>query len=88
MGASSSKQTSLTSALQVVELPLEVVHSGRVQEGWQAAAREVVLQHLWVVLQDLPVDQLPHLLNGQLAALKVKRQLGDGLRHKDAVKTG
>jgi len=33
--------------------------------------------HLRVVLQDLPVDELPDLLNGQLPPLKLKRQLAD-----------
>lgn len=40
-----------------------------------AASSTLNNPHLWVILQDLPVDELPHLLNRQLAPLKVKRQL-------------
>lgn len=39
------------------------------------------LQDLGVVLQDLAVDEVAHLVRLQLAALKLKGQLADGLRH-------
>ena len=49
-------------ALQVRELALEVVHRAGVHEaGLLPPARQVVRQHVRVVLQDLPVDQVPHL---------------------------
>jgi hypothetical protein len=59
--AAAISSSTRTAALEVDELALEVVDRAGVQEARQAAAREVVLQHLGVVLQDLPVDQLTHL---------------------------
>lgn len=51
--------------LQVRKLALEVVHGRGVDKvGLAVAARQVVGQHLGVVLQDLAVDQLPHLVGG------------------------
>ena len=48
-------------ALQVGELAPEAVHSRGVHEVGLPRPVQVVGQHVRVVLQDLPVDQLPHL---------------------------
>lgn len=66
--------------LQVHELPFEVLDGARVHEAAAHVPCQVLLQVLGVVLQDLSVDQLPHILHGQLAAVKLKGQLADGLR--------
>lgn len=52
-----------------------------VDKVWLAApARHKVRQHLGVVLQGLAVDEVAHLVHRELAALKLKGELGDGLR--------
>ena len=52
-----------TGALQVRKLPPEVVHRRRIHEVGLVVAptRQVVCQHVRMVLQDLTVDQLPDL---------------------------
>mmetsp|Transcript_10292 Transcript_10292/g.30981 ORF Transcript_10292/g.30981 Transcript_10292/m.30981 type:complete len:313 (+) Transcript_10292:2326-3264(+) len=68
--------------LQVVKLAAEVVDCRRVHVPARtpaAATGQEVRQHLRVVLQDLPVDQVPHLFGVELAALELKGQLRDGL---------
>ena len=56
-----------SAALQVGELAAEGVHGGGVHEVGLPPAGQVVGQHVRVVLQDLPVDQLPHLRSQTLS---------------------